>query len=72
MFSKETFAKMNNDFLDPILQDLVLPTDVEIIEKLFLSLCDLVLLVDEVIHILEIFINVELFPKHGGIFHRKR
>ena len=55
---------MNNDLLDPILQDLVLTAYVEIIEELFLPLCDLVLLVYEVIHVLEVLVNVELFPKH--------
>ena len=63
---------MNNDLLDPILQDLVLTAYVEIIEELFLPLCDLVLLVYEVIHVLEVLVNVELFPKHRGVFHRKR
>lgn len=63
---------MNNYFFDPILQDFVLSTYVEIIEELFLPLCDFVLLVDEVVHVLEIFVNVEFFPEHGGILHRER
>lgn len=72
LFSKEAFAKMDNYFFDSILQDLVLATHVKIIQKLFLSLCDFVFLVDEVVHVLEIFVNVEFFPKHGGILHRER
>lgn len=72
LFSKEAFAKMDYYLFDPILQDFVLATHVKIVEELFLPLCDFVLFVDKVVHVLEVFINVEFFPEHGGILHRER
>jgi hypothetical protein len=57
-------AKMDNNFFDSILEDLILPTHIEIIEKLLLSLSNFIFFVDEIVHVLEIFVDVELLPKH--------
>lgn len=70
MFSEIFFTEMDDGFLDSVFEDLVFSTDVEIVEEMFFPFSDFVFLVDEVIHVLKILVNVELFPEHRGILHR--
>ena len=61
---------MHDYFFDPILKDLIFATDIEIIEKLFLSFGDLSFFIHEKVHVFEILVNIQLFPKHTRILYR--
>lgn len=63
---------MDDDLLQPILEDLVLSTHIEVVQEMLLSLRDVPLFVHEVVQVLEFFVNVELFPEHPRKLHRQR
>jgi hypothetical protein len=63
---------MYNNLLDAVLQNFVLATDIEIIQKVLLAFSNVVLLGHEDVDILEIFVDVQLFPKHSRKLHSQR
>lgn len=71
LFSEVVFAEMDNNLFNAILEDLILSTHVKVIQELLFPLCDLVFFVHEVIHVLEVLIQVKLLPEHRRVFHRK-
>jgi len=49
---------MHNDLLDAVFEDFVLATDVEVIQKVLLALCYVILFSHEDVYVLEIFVDV--------------
>ena len=58
--------------LDSVLQYLVLPTHIKVIEKVLLPFGYVVLLHQKIVHVLEVFVKIEFFHEHCRVFHRKR
>lgn len=58
LLNKVFLAKMHNDLLDAVFEDFVLATDVEVIQKVLLALCYVILFSHEDVYVLEIFVDV--------------
>jgi hypothetical protein len=62
-------TQMHDGLLDTVLEYLIFAANVEVVQEMLLPLRDLVLLVYEVVHVLEVLVDVQLLPEHPRILH---